>query len=88
MLLNHSCCSPGFPQKGIWASYSADLSNPASWSRPQKVLDDTGWYPQVIGTGAQGTDRRAGRVARLYIYGHSRWEIVFEKPAPPAPAPQ
>lgn len=85
MLLNHSCCSPGFPQKGIWASYSTDLSKPESWTKPQKVLDDTGWYPQVIGLGPQGTDRRAGRVARLYIYGHSRWEIVFEKPTPPPP---
>jgi hypothetical protein len=88
MLLNRSCCSTGFPQKGIWISYTTDLSNPASWAKPQKLLENTGWYPQVIGLGDQGTDRQAGRVARLFIYGQSRWEVVFEKPdavaAPPA----
>ena len=87
MLLNRSCCSPGFPQKAIWASYSTDLSDPTTWARPHKVLNDTGWYPQVIGLGPTGTDRRAGHIARLYIYGHSRWEIVFEKPEPPAVPP-
>ena len=82
MLLNRSCCSPGFPQKGIWISYSNNLSDPASWNKPRKLLDDTGWYPQVIGLGDKGTDRRAGRVARLFIYGHSRWEIVFDDSDP------
>jgi hypothetical protein len=83
MLLNRSCCSPGFPQRAIYASFSADLSDPTKWTKPDRILADTGWYPQVIGMGPQGTDKRAGRVARLYIYGHSRWEIVFEKPEPP-----
>jgi hypothetical protein len=82
MLLNRSCCSPGFPQEGIYVSFGNDLSDPASWTTPDKILDDTGWYPQVIGFG-HGTDREAGRFARLYTYGHSRWEIVFDKPAPP-----
>jgi hypothetical protein len=80
MLLNRSCCSPGFPQKAIWASYAVELDKPETWAKPKKILEDTGWYPQVIGLGPEGTDTRAGRVARLYIYGHSRWEIVFEKP--------
>jgi hypothetical protein len=87
MLLNRSCCSPGFPRKGIYASFSSDISSPESWTAPRKILNDTGWYPQVLGLGDSGTDRRAGRVAGLYIYGHSRWEIVFEKaPEPPQPA--
>jgi hypothetical protein len=79
MLLNRSCCSPGFPQKNIYASFSTGLEDPTSWNKPQKILEDTGWYPQVLGQGKDGSDTRAGRVARLYIYGHSRWEIVFEK---------
>ncbi len=87
MLLNRSCCEPGFPQKGIYISFSADPGNPESWSKPKKILNDTGWYPQVIGTGDHGTDSVAGRVARLYTYGHSRWEIVFKKPEDP-PDPQ
>lgn len=82
MLLNRSCCSPGYPQEGIYVSYSKSLSNPGSWTQPVKFLDNTGWYPQVIGSGANGTDKLAGRVARLYIYGHSSWQVIFERDAP------
>ena len=90
MLLNRSCCSPGFPQDGIHVSFSADLSDPASWTEPKAILRNVGWYPQVLGLGPQGTDRVAGRVARLYVDGHSQWDIVFERPAvvrPISPAP-
>jgi len=48
-----------------------------------RILKDTGWYPQVLGIGPEGTDSLAGHVARLYIYGHSRWEIVFKKETEP-----
>ena len=86
VLLNRSCCSPGFPQAAIYASFSAHLDDPTSWTAPKAFLKDPGWYPQVLGLGPQGTDRSAGRVARLYIYGHSHWEIAFEKAQdPPAP---
>jgi hypothetical protein len=39
-----------------------------------------GWYPQVIGLGKGETDKLAGRVARLFIAGVSRLEILFLKP--------
>jgi len=84
MLLNRSCCEPGFPQKGIYVSFSKDPSKPDSWSTPKRILKDTGWYPQVLGTGRLGTDSVSGRVARLYTYGHSRWEIIFLKDKEPA----
>jgi hypothetical protein len=89
MLMNRSCCGSGWPQEGIYASFSDDLSKPQAWMKPEKILDDTGWYPQVLGTGPNETDSLAGRKARLYIYGHSRWELVFYrgKPAEAAPAP-
>ncbi len=87
MLLNHSCCSSGFPQEGIYASYNPDLSDPGSWSAPARILDDTGWYPQVLGAGPDGTDTVAGRTARLYTYGHSRWQIIFTKPGVPGEEP-
>jgi hypothetical protein len=83
ILLNHSCCTPGFTQEGIYVSFNKKLSDPASWTEPDKILDDSGWYPQVIGLGPNGTDRSAGRVARLYIYGHSHWDIVFKRPEEP-----
>jgi hypothetical protein len=81
MLLNRACCSPGWPQQGIYASFTTDLTNPFAWSAPRKILSEGGWYPQVLGIGAGRTDTVAGRVARLYIFGHSRWELVFEKAA-------
>ena len=87
VLLNHSCCTSGFPQDGIYASYSTNLSDPTSWTKPERVVKNTGWYPQVLGEEANGTDRSAGRVARFYIYGHSTMEIVFHKPKPPATPP-
>jgi hypothetical protein len=99
MLLNRSCCEPAWPQEGIYISFNADIGNPAGWSEPVKILEDSGWYPQVMGAGEGETDSVAGRVARLYVYGQSWYELVFLKdgetdpgiitPAPPpAPAPE
>ena len=88
MLLNRSCCAPGWPQESIYIRYSADLRNPESWSAPEVLLNDTGWYPQVLGYGNRGTDREAGRVARLYISGHSYRDIVFERPPRPGLPPE
>ncbi|HJT86792.1 MAG TPA: hypothetical protein VJ732_03025 [Bryobacteraceae bacterium] len=85
MLLNHSCCTPGFPQEGIYVTFGADLSNPASWTAPVKLMDNSGWYPQVLGGGKDGSDTLAGRTPRLYIYGQSQWQIVFDKASAAAP---
>ena len=60
------------------------------WSRPRKLLDKGAWYPQVLGLDASRheTDKRAGRVARFFMAGESRWELVFRKPGePPEPVP-
>lgn len=77
MLLNHSCCSPGWPQEGVYISYNNSLANPAGWSVPEKILDGGWWYPQVLGRGPGETDKLAGRIARLYVYGVSNFRIVF-----------
>ncbi len=66
-------------------SFNADLANPAGWSAPVKILDAPGddrWYPQVLGLdpAKRETDKLAGRVARLFVRGVSRWEVVFLKP--------
>jgi hypothetical protein len=88
MLLNRSCCSDGWPQEGIYASYNSDISNPQGWSTPKKFLEGAhepnyigGWYPQVLGLNdaALETDKVAGQVARFYLGGRSDWEIVFWK---------
>jgi hypothetical protein len=84
MLLNRSCCTTGFPPDGIYVSFGTDLTDPKSWSKPKKILDNVSWYPQVLGQSATGTDSQAGRTPRLYVYGHSEWTLEFVKPdAPP-----
>lgn len=79
MLLTRSCCEPGWPTEGTYISYNPDLSNPAGWTVPEKILEapEAWWYPQVIGLEIGASDREAGQVARFYISGESRWELVF-----------
>jgi hypothetical protein len=83
MLLNRSCCSPGWPQEGIYVSYNRHLGDPGGWSTPQLLIRgkdiaaEHPWYPQVIGLGAGETDTLAGQVARFWVKGFSNWEIVF-----------
>jgi hypothetical protein len=86
VLLNRSCCSPGFPQEGVYASFNVDIANPAGWTPPKRILSDVGWYPQILGLGPGETDSIAGRTARLYVFGESRWELIFRRPRPPVPA--
>ena len=90
MLLNHSCCSPGWPQDGVYISYNDTLANPKGWTAPVRLLDNVNWYPQIIGYAPVGTDKLAGKTARLYVTAISDWEIVFEKspPADTATAPE
>lgn len=81
MLFNRSI-DPHWKQEGVYLSSSANLDDPGAWSSPTKVLGDLGadeWYPQVIGTNAGESDKLAGRVARLFVRGKSRWEIIFNR---------
>ena len=95
MLLNRACCAPRWPQEGIYISFNADIRNPQGWSAPRKIISDIGfqpgYYPQVLGTTLGESDKFAGQVARLYIHGVSRWELVFHRAdglaAPPRPLP-
>jgi hypothetical protein len=86
MLLNRAK-DKMWAQEGIYVSFNPDLDKPESWSRPVRLLDAPAlsrskWYPQVIGLDAsrQETDKLAGRRARLFIAGVSKWEISFLKP--------
>jgi hypothetical protein len=69
-------------QEGVYVTFNPDLANPTQWTPPKKILGDLGadrWYPQVIGPDkSKGeTDKLAGRAARLFVRGLSRWEILF-----------
>ncbi len=80
MLLNHSCCSPGYPQEGVYISYNGDPANPKGWSAPALLLHNEGWYPQVFGNAVNsGTDSNAGQTPRLYIDGKSSWQLTFDQ---------
>jgi hypothetical protein len=80
MLLNRAS-NPEWAAEGIYISFNRDLSNPNGWSAPQRLpleMDSPALaYPQVIGLEANGTDKIAGQVARLFLLGQSNWEIVF-----------
>ena len=80
MLLNRAR-GVGWAQEGIYVSFSEDLADPRSWSRPSKVLEGGAWYPQVMGLddGLKGTDKLAGQRARFFMGGVSEYEIAFSR---------
>jgi len=81
MLLNRAK-DKDWTQEGIYISFNPDIAKPSGWSRPAKIMEAPyrpGWYPQVIGLEPGGTDKAAGRVARLFVHGISRWEVEFDK---------
>jgi len=93
MLLNRAK-DKDWSQEGIYVSFNADLGNPAGWTPPEKILDapeleKSKWYPQVMGLDAaqRETDKLAGRTARLFVAGVSKWEMVFLRSGEEAPGP-
>jgi hypothetical protein len=79
MLLNHAK-DESFGQEGIYVSFATRLDDPRLWSAPTKILDGGSWYPQVLGLEpATGTDKVAGRVARLFLGGLSQYYIRFNR---------
>ncbi len=86
MLLNRAK-DKDWAQEGIYISFNRRLSEPAGWTKPVKILEagrleKSRWYPQVVGMSAEKreTDKLAGRTARLFVAGLSKWEITFLKP--------
>jgi hypothetical protein len=93
MLLNRAR-DKNWSQEGIYVSFNADLGDPTGWTTPAKILDagdleKSKWYPQVVGTnaGKHETEKLAGRTARLFVAGVSKWEIVFLRPEEKPPSP-
>lgn len=83
MLLNRAK-DREWTQEGIYISFNRDIGEPKGWSQPVKILDageleKSKWYPQVVGAdaAAKQTDKLAGRRARLFVAGVSKWELVF-----------
>jgi hypothetical protein len=83
MLLNHAVNEDWWTE-GIYVGFNAEIGNPSGWSDlsrlPLEIESPHLAYPQVIGLKGDGTDKVAGQVARLFLWGQSYWEIVFEHP--------
>ncbi|MBI4348552.1 MAG: hypothetical protein HY553_17055, partial [Elusimicrobia bacterium] len=81
MLLNNAK-GKDWNQEGVYAMFSADLSDPRGWYGLMRLFSGGGWYPQVVGLAArEGTDKLAGRLAKFFMSGRSEWEAVFEQPS-------
>lgn len=94
ILMNRACCSPGWPQEGIYYVFGTDVTDPGTWGPIKRLMSGDeigyrpGYYPQVIGLGERETDSLAGERSRLYIQGGSTWELTFSRDdAPVAPPP-
>jgi hypothetical protein len=88
MLLNRAK-DKDWTQEGVYVSFNRDVGDPTGWTKPVKIMEPVGpdrWYPQILGLDPQrpdregGTDKLAGRRARLFVRGMSRWEIEFLRP--------
>jgi hypothetical protein len=86
VLMSHVGGSRDWSQEGVYASFNPDVANPMAWTMPTKLIDGVGWYPQVLGYGTGETDTLVGGKARLYIMGHSEWDVTFEIGDPSAQA--
>jgi len=79
ILMNRSCCTPGWPQAGVYIAFNPDLAQPRNWRTPELLIAAGDWYPQVIGVEAGESDRFASQTPRLFIRGFSDWMIVFNR---------
>jgi hypothetical protein len=93
MLLNRAQ-DKNWAQEGVYVSFNADIANAGGWTTPVKILgagelEKSQWYPQVVGLDAtkHETDQQAGQVARLFVAGVSKWELLFLRPGEQPPAP-
>lgn len=81
VILMNRAIDPTWKQEAIYISLADDISDPGSWGAPTRLLETTGWYPQVIGShmALQETERLAGTEARLFIHGVSRHRLRFSQ---------
>ena len=81
MLLNHAVdTGPSWKQEGIYISFSPSIENPAAWSRPVRIIEGGGWYPQVVGIEiGEGTDKLASQKAYFFVSGKYLGDLTFYK---------
>jgi hypothetical protein len=64
----------GWDQEGVYIAFSRDL---LAWTEPEKIVNSTAWYPQVLGLSPGETDTIAGAEARLFVGGISVFVVRF-----------
>jgi hypothetical protein len=83
MLLNHAI-DANWGSEGYYVSFNPNPADPNGWTAPQRLpLDPESpaqAYPQVIGLEPDGDDKTAGQIARFFLEGVSKWQIVFNLP--------
>ena len=81
VILMNRAIDPRWKQGGIYICLTPDISDPSSWTPPQKILETTGWYPQVLPLDPprRETERECGSEARLSVHGTSNHIIRFSK---------
>lgn len=81
VILMNRAIDPAWKQEAIYIGLASDLSDPVNWSEPVRLLETSGWYPQVVGSDtARGeTEREAGESARLFIHGVSQYRLRFSR---------
>lgn len=78
VLMLNRAADERYRTEGIYVSYADALDRPRAWSAPVRVIAGGEWYPQVVGLEAGlGTDRLAGRFARLFLTGRSSLIVEF-----------
>lgn len=85
ILLNRAI-DKDFKQEGIYICFAKDISDPNSWTIPQKLTNSNfkgyfeNWYPEFIGMdhSKKDTDQLAGKKVRLFINGISTKMVEFE----------
>lgn len=79
VILMNRAIDPRWKQEGIYLSLTPDLADPQSWTPPVKILNEPGWYPQVISTDLtrQDSDREIGANGRIFLHGESKYVIRF-----------
>lgn len=69
-----------FGTEGLYVSFARDLSEPATWSTPQKLQSGGQWYPQVFALPEEGgTESEAGRRAYFYNSGKTSTLVEFTR---------
>jgi hypothetical protein len=79
VMLVNKAKDENFGEEGSYIAYNAELSDPAGWSTPLRIIKGGQWYPQVVGLEGDGGDSSAGRVARLFSLGRSDYLLYFDR---------